>query len=71
METVINQAFGDIINRNPGGFLQRPGVDDAFMGDAPLGAFIKYRIKFGQPVGQVIGIEDRRLGLPGVPGFPY
>ena len=61
MEAVVDQPLGDIVDRDAGRVLERPQVDDAFMGDAIVAAAEQQRIVALQPAGDVVGIEDRDL----------
>jgi len=36
METVVDQAFGDIVDGDAAGLFQPPRIDDAFMATRPL-----------------------------------
>jgi len=45
-------------------YLQRAGIDDAFMGDAALGIAVQHRKMRIEPRGDVVGVEDRDFGSP-------
>ena len=62
METEIHQPLGDILLGNARGRLDRPNIDDAFVGHPTVTPAVKHRIGFPQAPGYVVGIEDRHLG---------
>ena len=67
MEAVIHQALGDIFHLDAGELLERPAVEDHFMGVAPILAAIEHREVFLQAGFNVIGIQD---GVAGGVGHP-
>ena len=67
MEAVIDQPLGDVVDGDAATGLQRARVDDAFMRDTAADAAIEHREVRLQPIGDVIGVEDRDFGRPRQP----
>ena len=65
MEAVVDQALCNVVDRDAGGLLERPNVNDAFMGDAIVSSPEQQPIMRLQPAGDVVGVQNggfRRLG---------
>ena len=41
METIVDQAFGDVIDFDVGGLFELAQVEDALVGDEAVGAFVE------------------------------
>ena len=41
METIVDQAFGDVIDFDFGGLFELAQVEDALVGDEAVGAFVE------------------------------
>src|SRR5215510_4558419 len=61
MKAVINEALGDVIDRNPSGVLQRARVDNAFVRDAAMGVSVKHGEACVEARGYVIRRQDRHF----------
>jgi hypothetical protein len=61
VEAVVHQPLGDVLGRRRRRVLQRARVDDALVGDAAVGAFVEHRVVRLQPLGHVVGVQDRDL----------
>ena len=64
VEAVVHQAFGDVDFGDAGGGFQGADIENAFVGDASVVAFVEHRIMCVEPRGDVVGVEDgdaRRL----------
>src|SRR5207248_6791128 len=62
VEAVVDQPFGDIVHGDVARFPERTEVENALVGDEPVGARIQDRIVRGQPFGDVIGCENCGFG---------
>src|SRR3546814_1756508 len=62
MEAIVDQPFGDIVDRHPGLILQRAQIDDALMRHAAVGAAIEHRIMILQTGGDIVGAQYRDFG---------
>ena len=62
VKTVVHQAFGNVGFRDAAGGFERAQVDDAFVGDAPGLAGVQNGVVRGEAGGEIVGVENRRLG---------
>ncbi len=62
MESVVDQAFSDILFANPAGFLERSQVDNAFMRHAPVATRVEDWKSTAKASGDVVGAQDGYLG---------
>src|SRR5882724_3299235 len=62
MEAVIDDALRDVFYVHPGRLLERPGVDDAFVGDEPVGSAVEQLVVSLEPVRYVVRAEDGYFG---------
>ncbi len=68
--TVIDQALGDVFDFDALLF-PRTELQDAFMRDEVVGSFVEHGETVLQSLGDVVGIEDRKLGGTGEPVGPH
>src|SRR5262249_45029884 len=61
VESVVDQPLRDVFDRDSGGVLERPRIDDAFMRNAAMRPLIEQRIVTLEPLGNVIGVQDGSL----------
>ena len=59
VEPCIHQPFGDIVHRDMRAFCKGPRVDDALMGDAPCWPLVEHVKRALEPLGDVVGVQDR------------
>ena len=62
VEAEVDQPLGDVVVGDAGRLGERPDVEDALVGDQPVGAGVEHREVVAQPGGHVVGGEDRVLG---------
>ena len=58
METIVDQAFGDVIYFDVGGLFELAEIEDALVGDEAVGAFVEDGVVIFEPFGDVVGTED-------------
>src|SRR5262249_37463805 len=61
VESVVDQPLRDVFDRDSGGVLERPRVDDALMRDAATRPLVKQRVVALEPLGNVIRVQDGSL----------
>ena len=61
MEAVIDDPLGNVLHFDSGRGLERPHVENALVGDESMIAGVEHRVVVLEPVGDVIGAEDRDL----------
>ena len=61
MESIVNQALGNIIDTDAHLLFDRSNIENTFMGDTTVSAGIEHFIMFLQTIGHIVGIEYRYL----------
>lgn len=68
MEAKVLETLGDVDSLDAV-LLELAGVEDEFMSDESIGAFVEDAVVILQPLHHVVGVEDGQLGsLPQSPG---
>ena len=62
MEAVVDQPLGDVVDGDAGAVLEGPRVEDALMRDPTLAALVEHVEGAFEPLGDVVGVQDRDLG---------
>lgn len=64
VESIVDQAFGDVIDTDVGFAIHGARVDDAFVRDQPVIAGVKDRVVVLQAMRDIVGVEDSDLRGP-------
>ncbi len=67
VEAVVDQPLGHVVHGDSGRRGDRAQIEDAFVGDEPVGAGVEHREVLVEPAGDVVRGQDRRSGGGGQP----
>lgn len=62
METAVDQPLGYVVDADARALHQRPRIDNTLVRDAIVATLVKYRICALEPLGDIVGAEDRNAG---------